>query len=802
MPSGQAVVPGQGQTVNVAGVKVGEVGSVKLEDGIAVIDMNIQEKYRPIYRDASVLLRPKTGLKDMYLALDPGTPRAGDLAEGGRVQLANTLPDVNSDEILAQLDGDTRAYLQILLNAGGTAFDDKATGADKRYAQTAAQDLRETFKRFEPSARYGAQITRQLAERRQNLRHVIHNFQELSTALAHRDRQLASLVDSANANFQAFASQESSLREAVRLFPGALEQTRQTLTKTSSLAARARPRAPAAAAVRARAGARAPEDPALLPRDHADHPRPDPARSRATCSPRCATCARATNDLAVVTPRLTRTFSVLNSFFNILAYDPPGPASPFLFWAAWAAHAGATLFDLQDAHGPVRAAIVLVTARPTTSRAGRRTATRSSACSTALLNLPPEQQACPQNQPPDDLSRDQADAQLRPDLRDGRVRAVVLRHPRLPVAQLRRLGAAAAGGLPGDRRLPGGHAARAGGGRAHLRRARGPRQEEGAERADRADRHGARDRRALRADPEGHAGDPAPEDAARRDLRGALARHARARAACRTAAGWRPARCPTRSSSTRSCAPSTRRRASASPPGSTRRAWRPLGNAEASERRARRCSRRSRRTRTTCSRCCARRAARRGGFIRDTGVRLRRAHRAQRPAARPDPQLEPGLGGRSRAATQQLADTFRVLPTFLREGRETTRRLTRFADDTNPLITQLRPAARELSPTLIDLDALAPDLKGAVQGPRPARARRPAGGLPATERGARQHAARCSRRLDPFLRNFTPDRRLPRPLQARDRRLLRERLGGHRRPAEHGFDDAGGPCTTCAPRTR
>ena len=210
LPSGQAIVPGQGQTVNVAGVKVGEVGSVKLEDGIAVIDMNIQEKYQPIYRDASVLLRPKTGLKDMYLALDPGTRTAGDLPEGGRVRVANTLPDVNSDEILAELDGDTRAYLQILLNAGGTAFDDKVTGADKRYSQTAAQDLRETFKRFEPTARYGAQITRQLADRRQNLRHVIHNFQELSTALAHRDRQLAGLVDSANANFQAFASQAVS----------------------------------------------------------------------------------------------------------------------------------------------------------------------------------------------------------------------------------------------------------------------------------------------------------------------------------------------------------------------------------------------------------------------------------------------------------------------------------------------------------------------------------------------------------------------------------------------------------------
>ena len=131
LPTAQAVVPGQGQTVNVAGVKIGEVGSVQLEDGKAVVELKIKDEFRPIYRDSTVLLRPKTGLKDMYMALDPGNRRAGELPEGGRVRVANTLPDVNSDEFLAQLDSDTRAYLQILLNAGGTAFDDKATGADQ-----------------------------------------------------------------------------------------------------------------------------------------------------------------------------------------------------------------------------------------------------------------------------------------------------------------------------------------------------------------------------------------------------------------------------------------------------------------------------------------------------------------------------------------------------------------------------------------------------------------------------------------------------------------------------------------------
>jgi phospholipid/cholesterol/gamma-HCH transport system substrate-binding protein len=102
----------------------------------------------------------------------------------------------------------------------------------------------------------------------------------------------------------------------------------------------------------------------------------------------------------------------------------------------------------------------------------------------------------------------------------------------------------------------------------------------------------------------------------------------------------------------------------------------------------------------------------------------------------------------------QLADTFRVFPTFLREGRETTLRLSRFADDTDPLVDQLRPAARQLSPILQDLDALGPDLRGLFRdlGPLVRVSRR---GLPATERVLDETRPLLAR-LDPFLREFTP----------------------------------------------
>jgi phospholipid/cholesterol/gamma-HCH transport system substrate-binding protein len=64
----------------------------------------------------------------------------------------------------------------------------------------------------------------------------------------------------------------------------------------------------------------------------------------------------------------------------------------------------------------------------------------------------------------------------------------------------------------------------------------------------------------------------------------------------------------------------------------------------------------------------------------------------------------------------ELEEIFRIFPTFLGESRQTLARLGEFAENTDPLVTQLRPAARELSPTLTDLGALSPDLQNFFVG--------------------------------------------------------------------------------------
>src|SRR5262249_3932129 len=89
----QAVTPGQGQTVRVSGVRVGDITKVGLKDGKAVVTLSLDPQYKDFVRtDATALLRPKTGLKDMFIELDPGTDKAPLAKKGWTLPVSSTLP--------------------------------------------------------------------------------------------------------------------------------------------------------------------------------------------------------------------------------------------------------------------------------------------------------------------------------------------------------------------------------------------------------------------------------------------------------------------------------------------------------------------------------------------------------------------------------------------------------------------------------------------------------------------------------------------------------------------------------------
>src|ERR687898_1226207 len=210
METAQAVTPGQGQTVRVAGVRIGDISKVDYEDGNAVVTMDIDRKFLPVYRDATVLLRPKTGLKDMYLELDPGTDSdpssdEDEYEDGDTIPVANTAPDVNVDQILEALDADTRAYLRLLLVGGGQGLDGRG------------KDLGELLGSLGPINRGLARLNSEVATRKENLARLIHNMNLLWGRVGQDGEGIERLLVASNDALGAIASQSPDVRRTVEL---------------------------------------------------------------------------------------------------------------------------------------------------------------------------------------------------------------------------------------------------------------------------------------------------------------------------------------------------------------------------------------------------------------------------------------------------------------------------------------------------------------------------------------------------------------------------------------------------------
>ncbi len=339
----QAVTPGQGQTVTISGVQIGEIGSVSLKDGVAVVSLDIDDKYKDlIHTDATALLRPRTGLQDMFVELDPGSTGAPRANAGFTIPVSNTQPDINVDEILSSLDADTREYLDLLVNGAGQGLEGR--GGDQ---------LAQVLERFEPTHQDLARVNLAVAARGANLRRLVNSLQRLNTALAAKQGQIIQLVDSSERVFSAFASEDHNVTRAVADLPATLSQTTATLAKVQAFANRLGPTArnllPAATALPAANAALAalakPSTPIVQ-----NQIRPFVIAAR----PVVRNLKPASVNLADATPNLSSTFTTLGHLLNMLGYYPSGVQHGYLWWLAWLDHNARTLFSVQDANGVFR----------------------------------------------------------------------------------------------------------------------------------------------------------------------------------------------------------------------------------------------------------------------------------------------------------------------------------------------------------------------------------------------------------------------------------------------------------------
>lgn len=339
MPTAQAITPGQGQTVTVSGVTVGEVGNVRLREGRALVRLDIRRsKLAEVHADATVLTRPRTPLDDMTVELDPGTNRAPVLRGDDILPVSRSTPNVNVDEILAGLDADTRPALVALLH-----------GAGEGLSRGGARDLRKTLQALRPVLVDTRAVTGALRDRRVALRGLVSSLARLTERVGRDPEDIRLLLTAGNRTLAAVAEEDRAVSASLTKLPGTLADADRALAATTPFAQRL----PGTLQALSPATGDLPDALRAI-RPLARDARPTIGQLRGLSTegqPLARALASATGNLQPVLPHLTGAAEVLGRIGNLLAYNPEGSEEGYLFWLAWFSHNLNSMLSTRDGNG-------------------------------------------------------------------------------------------------------------------------------------------------------------------------------------------------------------------------------------------------------------------------------------------------------------------------------------------------------------------------------------------------------------------------------------------------------------------
>ena len=195
--------------VRIAGVNVGKVTKVEREGDAVQVTFSVDEAGQPIHSDATVEIRPRLFLEgNFFLDLDPGSPSAPALDDGGDIPVTQTATAVQIDEVLSALQAPTRKNLQRALSGFGTALTYEPTAADDVgqdpdvAGETGAEALNQSLRYGGPAGRDTAIVNEALlGESGHDLSGLIRAQRVLFGRLEGHETELQGLIT----NFNVFA---------------------------------------------------------------------------------------------------------------------------------------------------------------------------------------------------------------------------------------------------------------------------------------------------------------------------------------------------------------------------------------------------------------------------------------------------------------------------------------------------------------------------------------------------------------------------------------------------------------------
>lgn len=215
----------KGSPVRIAGVNVGKVvGAGRYKDGeFAEIRLQLTAAGRPLRKDASLKIRPRLFLEgNFYVDLQPGTPDAPEMPDGGVIPVTRTAVPVQLDQVLSVLQTDTRRALRETVSGLGDAFGSTPTAKEDASQESRVQGvtgggaLNRTLETSPDALRDSATVLTALRGRANgDLTEAVKGLGDVTSALAEDAGALRGAVRSFATTVTATGDDAAALRRTV-----------------------------------------------------------------------------------------------------------------------------------------------------------------------------------------------------------------------------------------------------------------------------------------------------------------------------------------------------------------------------------------------------------------------------------------------------------------------------------------------------------------------------------------------------------------------------------------------------------
>ncbi|NKQ57737.1 MCE family protein [Amycolatopsis sp. K13G38] len=209
-----------GDDIRIAGVRVGQVGDIRLDGDHAVVELKFDGD-RPIYRGSKAVtasVGARSALGQKYVAFTPGDPASGTLPDGATIPATKTSGAQDLSDLISVFDDPTRQALGSTVRqlGGGVAGH--------------SQDLNDALRALPAELPDLGTVSSALASRSADVTAMLRTVDQFAARFQGRQQQLSDLTGQLGTTLGAVATDGGQpLADTLKQTPDTLRQAREAL---------------------------------------------------------------------------------------------------------------------------------------------------------------------------------------------------------------------------------------------------------------------------------------------------------------------------------------------------------------------------------------------------------------------------------------------------------------------------------------------------------------------------------------------------------------------------------------------